>query len=74
MFKLKLSAVGTSTGTILPKDMLARMNVEKGDKLYAVETPEGFLLTPFDPEVAKQMEIGRSFMKDYKDTFKELAK
>lgn len=74
MFKLKLSAVGSSTGTILPKELLTRLNVEKGDKLFAVETPDGFLLTPFDPEIEQQMEIGRSFMKEYKDTFKELAK
>lgn len=74
MFKLKLSAVGSSTGTILPKAMLARMNVEKGDRLFAVETPDGFLLTPYDPEIEEQMKLGRSFMKDYKDAFKELAK
>ncbi len=39
MTVLKLTAIGTSTGVIIPKEMLARMNVSKGDTLYAVEAP-----------------------------------
>lgn len=74
MHKLKLRAVGASTGAILPKDMLARLKVEKGDELFAVETPDGFLLTPYDPEIAGQIEAGRGFIKDYRETFKALAK
>ena len=71
---LKLTAVGTSTGLVIPKDMLARLRVERGDTLHFIETPEGYLLTPFDPSVEAQLEAGRSLMKDYRDTFKVLAK
>ena len=46
MPSLKLTKVGTSTGTIIPKEMLARMKVEKGDTLIAIETREGYLITP----------------------------
>ena len=74
MEKLKLIAVGTSTGAILPKDMLSNMNVAKGDKLFAIKTPEGYLLTPYDPNVEEQLEAGRDFMKSYRETFKTLAK
>lgn len=70
---LKLTAVGTSTGVIIPKDMLNRMKVERGDTLHVVETPEGYLLTPYDPAIAAQVEAGREFMKQYRDTFKALA-
>jgi putative addiction module antidote len=70
---LKLTAVGTSTGLVIPKEMLARMKVARGDLLHVVETPEGFLLTPFDPAVAAQVEAGRAFMKRYRDAFKVLA-
>jgi putative addiction module antidote len=73
MVSLKLTAVGTSTGAIIPKEMLARMKVEKGDSLYAIETAEGYLITPYDPAIATQLEAGRNFMKDYRDTFKALA-
>lgn len=71
---LKLTAIGTSTGVVIPKEMLNRMKVERGDLLHVVETPEGYLLTPYDPNVAEQVEAGREFMKNYRDTFKALAK
>jgi putative addiction module antidote len=74
MTTLKLTAVGTSTGTILPKEMLHRLKVKKGDTLFAIETPEGYLLTPYDPRVEEQLEAGRKFMKQYRETFKALAK
>jgi len=71
---LKLTAVGTSTGVVIPKEMLNRMKVERGDALHVIETPEGYLLTPYDPKIAAQVEAGREFMKEYRDTFKALAK
>lgn len=73
MTALKLTAVGTSTGLVIPKEMLTRMKVERGDLLHVVETPDGFLLTPYDPQVAAQVEAGRAFMKQYRDAFKVLA-
>ena len=74
MQKLKLTTVGTSTGTVIPKEMLNRLKVEKGDTLFAIETPDGYLLTPYDPEVEEQLELGREFMKQYRETFRTLAK
>lgn len=71
---LKLTAVGTSTGVVIPKEMLNRMKVERGDALHVIETPDGYLLTPYDPKVAEQVEAGREFMKDNRDAFKALAK
>ena len=72
--KLKLRPVGTSTGIIVPKEMLVRLRVKEADSLFAVETPEGYLLTPYDPEVEKQLKLGREFMDEYRDTFRALAK
>lgn len=71
---LKLTAVGTSTGVVIPKEMLNRMKVERGDSLHVIETPDGYLLTPYDPKVAEQVEAGRKFMKDNRDVFKALAR
>ncbi|MBS1840582.1 MAG: AbrB/MazE/SpoVT family DNA-binding domain-containing protein [Acidobacteria bacterium] len=72
--KLKLRAVGTSTGIVLPKETLQRMNVKQGDTLFAVETPDGYLLTPYDPELERQLAIGREVMKEHRDTLRALAK
>ena len=71
---LKLTGVGTSTGVVIPKEMLTRMNVEKGDVLQAVETKDGYLITPYDQEVQRQLELGREFLKKYRETFQALAK
>ena len=73
MAALKLTAVGTSTGVVIPKEMLNRMKVSRGDKLHVTETPDGYLLTPYDPAIAAQVDSGREFMKEYRETFKVLA-
>ncbi len=57
MQKLKLTTVGSSTGTVIPKEMLSRLKVQKGDTLFAVETPNGYLLTPYNPEIEEQLEL-----------------
>jgi putative addiction module antidote len=74
MTTLKLTAIGNSVGVILPKELLARLGVEKGDTLYAVETPEGLRLTTADPEFAAQMEVARRSMKRWRNVLSELAK
>ena len=74
MTALKLTAIGTSTGMVIPKEMLSRLKVGKGDTLYAIETPEGYLITPYDPSIEEQLTAGQQFMKEYRETFKALAK
>ncbi len=65
--------VGTSTGLVIPKEMLTRMKVERGDFLHVSETAGGYLITPYDPAIAAQVEAEREFTKAYRDTFKVLA-
>ena len=72
--KSKLRKVGTSTGLILPKEALHHMHAKEGDTLFLVKTPEGCLLTPYDPEVEEQVKLGLDFMAKYRDTFRALAK
>ena len=74
MHKLKITKVGSSSGVVLPKELLAQMNVERGDSLYVTRTPDGFKLTPFNPEFEEQMALARSFMAEHRDALRELAK
>ncbi len=74
MLKLKITTIGTSSGVILPKEVLSRLKVEKGDQVFMVETKDGYLLTPYDPSLEEQLNHGRDFMKEYRDTFRALAK
>ncbi len=74
MTTLKLTAVGTSTGVIIPKEMLARMNVAKGDSLFVVEAPDGsYRLTPYDPSFADKMKKADDIMRRYRNTLHVLA-
>ena len=74
MAALKLTQIGNSVGVILPKEVLARLKVEKGDTLYLTDAANGVMLTPYDPALGEQVEAGREFMRDYRDTFHQLAK
>ncbi|HEY4985618.1 MAG TPA: AbrB/MazE/SpoVT family DNA-binding domain-containing protein [Bradyrhizobium sp.] len=66
--------IGNSVGIILPKEVLAAMDAKKGDELTVTSAPDGFRATPYDEEVNRQIEAGREFMRDYRDTLKALAK
>jgi putative addiction module antidote len=73
-YTLKLTTVGNSVGVIMPKEMLERLRVGKGDVLYAVETSQGVELTPYNPEFATQMEIAEQVMREQRDVLRQLAK
>jgi putative addiction module antidote len=74
MKSLKVTTVGNSVGIILSQDLLAKLRVGKGDMLYAIETPNGIELTPYDPEFAVQMELAEEIMREDRDVLKKLAK
>jgi len=69
----KVIAIGNSAGIILPKEVLARLNVQKGDTLYVQETPAGLQISPFDDEFAAKMEVAERVLRRYRDAFKRLA-
>lgn len=75
MTTLKIRPVGNSLGVVLPKEMLARLNVKDGDALYLTETPDGSLrITPYDPAFDAQMRAARDGMAQYRNALRELAK
>ncbi len=71
--KLKITNIGNSTGLILPKEILEKLRVKKGDTLFAIETNKGIELTPFNPEVAAQMELAKQVMREDRDALRKLA-
>lgn len=72
---VQLKKIGNSTGVILPKELMARLNISVGDTFYATLTPEGGLrFTPYDPKFEKAMEVARRGMKIYRNALAELAK
>jgi len=73
MLELKLSKIGNSVGVIIPKEMLSRMHLKEGDKLCVIETQDGFRLTPYDENFARQMNIARRIMDRERDVLRALA-
>lgn len=71
--KLKITTVGNSAGVVLPKELLARLHVEKGDTLYVTELPDGIKLAPYDPEFGRQMEVAERIMRENRDLLRKLA-
>ena len=74
MTALKVTGVGDSIGVILPKELLLKLGVEKGDTLYAVETPDGVTLTTVDPDFETQLTEARRLMNQWRNVLRELAK
>ena len=74
MAEMKVISIGNSVGVTLPKEMLAKLGVQKGDTLYAIETEGGIRLTTSDPEFGAQMEVARRVMKKWRNVLRELAK
>jgi putative addiction module antidote len=74
MFTLKLTSIGNSVGVVLPKELLARLKLGKGDTVYVTEAPDGYRITPYDPEFEHTMEVARKVMKDRRAALRELAK
>lgn len=72
--KLLVTTIGNSAGLVLPKEVLGRLKVEKGDYVSLTETPEGYAISAFDPEFEQEMEAARKVMKDYRNALRELAK
>ena len=71
---LKVTQIGNSVGVILPKEVLARLKVGKGDSLFVTDLPDGVALRPYDAEFAEAMEAAREIMKEYRDVLRDLAK
>jgi putative addiction module antidote len=71
--ELKLRQAGGSVSATLPKDMADRLRLEAGDRILAVETDQGILLTPYDPETEKALKVAAKAAKKYRAALRELA-
>lgn len=71
--KLKITAIGNSTGVILPRELLEKLRVGRGDQLMVHETPDGIMLTPFDAEFSRQMDIAEKIMRKRRNLLRKLG-
>lgn len=71
--KLKITQIGNSVGIVLPKELLAKLRVGKGDTLTVTETPDGLQLTPWDGVKLRQMEAAEKIMRKNRNMLRKLA-
>ncbi|MSO98950.1 MAG: AbrB/MazE/SpoVT family DNA-binding domain-containing protein [Rhodospirillaceae bacterium] len=74
MVALKITTIGNSMGVILPKEVLESMKLSKGDTIHLTQAPDGFRITPANPEFDEQMKVAREVMKRRRAVLRELAK
>ncbi|MGV1014144.1 MAG: AbrB/MazE/SpoVT family DNA-binding domain-containing protein [Methyloceanibacter sp.] len=73
--KIEIKRIGNSTGLILPKELLAKLQLKQGDSLFVTELAEGGVkLVPHDPTFERGIEIARKAMRTYRNALRELAK
>lgn len=72
--QLKISKIGNSAGIVLPKDVLAHLDVAVGETLTLTKTPRGIELSMPQPDFDAQMAVARDVMARRKRALAELAK
>ena len=71
--EVKLRQAGGSVSATLPKDMADRLHLEAGDRVLAIETDRGILLTPYDPAIEEALKVAARAAKKYRNALRELA-
>ena len=73
--KIEIKKIGNSDGVILPRELMQRLDLKRGQQLHIVELPSGgFQALPYDPDFEKTMAIADDIMDEYRDTLAALAK
>jgi putative addiction module antidote len=73
MTALKLRKTGNSLSTTWPKELLSRLNVKEGDRLFVVETKHGVMLTPYDPQFERTLQNAEKVIDRFKNAYRVLA-
>jgi putative addiction module antidote len=74
MNALKVQKIGNSAGVILPKELLAHLQVQVGETVSVIKTPNGVELRAPDSEFETQMTVARAVMMKRRRALRELAK
>jgi antitoxin MazE len=73
--KIQIKKIGNSDRLILPKELMQRLDLKRGQELHVTELAGGGLqLLPYDPDFEKTIEIADEVMDEYRDTLAVLAK
>ncbi len=75
MMKIEIKKIGNSDGLILPRELMQRLDLKRGQFLHVTELPGGGLqLQPYDPDFDETVELADELIDEYRDTLAALAK
>jgi putative addiction module antidote len=73
--KIEIKKIGNSDGLLLPRELMQRPDLKRGQRLHITELPGGgFQALPYDPDFERTMEIAGELMDKYRDALAALAK
>lgn len=73
--KIEIKKIGNSDGLLLPREVMQRLDLKRGQQLHLVELAGGgFQALPYDPDFSETLDIADKIMDEYRDTLAELAK
>jgi putative addiction module antidote len=70
---VEITSIGDAAGIVLPREVMDKLHVEKGDKLYLTATAGGLQITPHAPDFDATMAVARNVMRRYDKALTKLA-
>jgi putative addiction module antidote len=75
VMKIEIKKIGNSDGLLIPRELMLRLDLKRGQQLHITELPGGgFQALPYDPDFERTMELAEDTMDKYRDTLATLAK
>ena len=71
--EVTLRQTGGSVSATIPSEMARRFHLARGDRVQAIETEHGILLSPFDPTVQEALALATDAARQFQPALRELA-
>lgn len=74
MHSLKLIRIGDAVGVVLPRAALAKLRRGRGGVVFLAESYQDLARTAHNPVLQSQLDVGREFVGEYRNTLKALLR
>ena len=72
--EVTLRQAGGSVSARIPSEIARRFHLAPGDRVQAIETEHGILLSPFDPTVQEALALATDAARQFQPALRELAR
>ena len=71
--EVALRRSGGSVSATIPSEMARRFHLAPGDRIEAIETEQGILLSPFNPTLQEALALASEAARSYQPALRQLA-